>query len=151
MQETQEMLVWSLDQEGPPGEEGMATHSRILSWRIPWTEEPGGLHTVHRVIQSIGPDWSDLACMHLLSSQKTKKTMREYIIYLPSTFKVDFWVEEVRWEKSYSLRITLSSPELRNQLRGEVWQTPKCQDVLGGSGGHPFLPQLWAHLFGVYH
>ena len=29
-----------------PGE-GMATHSCILAWRIPWTEEPGGLHTVH--------------------------------------------------------------------------------------------------------
>ena len=25
----------------------MATHSSILAWRIPWTEEPGGLHTVH--------------------------------------------------------------------------------------------------------
>ena len=26
-----------------PPEEGMATHSSIFSWRIPWTEEPGGL------------------------------------------------------------------------------------------------------------
>ena len=31
-----------LDQ-GDPLEEGMATHSSILAWRIPWTEEPGGL------------------------------------------------------------------------------------------------------------
>ena len=29
-------------------EEGMATHSKILAWRIPWTEEPGGLQP-HRV------------------------------------------------------------------------------------------------------
>ena len=29
-----------------PGE-GNATHSSILAWRIPWTEQPGGLHTVH--------------------------------------------------------------------------------------------------------
>ena len=28
-----------------PLEEGMATHSNILSWRIPWTEEPGGLQS----------------------------------------------------------------------------------------------------------
>ena len=28
---------------GRSPEEGMATHSRILAWRIPWTEEPGGL------------------------------------------------------------------------------------------------------------
>ena len=27
-----------------PLEKGMATHSNILAWRIPWTEEPGGLH-----------------------------------------------------------------------------------------------------------
>ena len=34
--------VGSLGQEDPL-EEGMATHSSILAWRIPWTEEPGGL------------------------------------------------------------------------------------------------------------
>ena len=29
-----------------PLEEGMATHSSILAWRIPWTKEPGGLHFI---------------------------------------------------------------------------------------------------------
>ena len=38
----QETRVWSLGWEDPP-EKGMATHSRILAWRIAWTEEPGGL------------------------------------------------------------------------------------------------------------
>ena len=40
----------------------MATHSSILAWRIPGTEEPGGLPSMwsHRVRH----DWSDLACMH---------------------------------------------------------------------------------------
>ena len=42
MQETQEMGVRSLGQEDPL-EEGMATYSSILVWRIPWTDEPGGL------------------------------------------------------------------------------------------------------------
>ena len=42
MQEVQEMQVPSLGQGDPLGK-GMATHSRILTWRIPWTEEPGGL------------------------------------------------------------------------------------------------------------
>ena len=42
MQETQETWVQSWDWEDPL-EEGMATHSSILAWRIPWTEEPGGL------------------------------------------------------------------------------------------------------------
>ena len=36
------MRVQSLVQEDPL-EDGMATHSSILAWRIPWTEEPGGL------------------------------------------------------------------------------------------------------------
>ena len=38
------MQVLSLGQEDPL-EKGMATHSSILTWRIPWTEEPGGLHS----------------------------------------------------------------------------------------------------------
>ena len=42
MQETQKTLVQSLGQEDSLEEE-MATHSSILAWRIPWTEEPGDL------------------------------------------------------------------------------------------------------------
>ena len=39
---TQDTQVQTLGQEDPL-EKGMATHSNILAWRIPWTEEPGGL------------------------------------------------------------------------------------------------------------
>ena len=39
---TQEMWIQSLGQEDPL-EKGMATHSSILAWEIPWIEEPGGL------------------------------------------------------------------------------------------------------------
>ena len=41
----QETRVQSLGWEDPP-EKGMATPSSILAWRIPWTEEPGGLQTM---------------------------------------------------------------------------------------------------------
>ena len=44
-QETQQMLVQSLGQEDLLEEE-MATHCSILAWRIPWTEEPGGLQSM---------------------------------------------------------------------------------------------------------
>ena len=44
MQEPYEMQSQSLGKEDPL-EEGMATHSTILAWRIPWTEEPGGLQS----------------------------------------------------------------------------------------------------------
>ena len=40
-----ETWVQSLDQEDPL-EKGMTTHSSILAWRIPWTEEPGGLQSM---------------------------------------------------------------------------------------------------------
>ena len=39
------MWVRSLGQEDPR-EEGMATHSSILAWRMPWTEDPGGLQSI---------------------------------------------------------------------------------------------------------
>ena len=44
MQEMQETWVQSLGQ-GDPLEEGMASHSNILAWEIPWTEETGGLQS----------------------------------------------------------------------------------------------------------
>ena len=44
---------------GDPLEEGMATHSSILAWRIPWTEEPGRLQSMG--LQRVRRDWSDLA------------------------------------------------------------------------------------------
>ena len=47
----QEMQIWSLGQKDPLEEE-MATHSSILTWEIPWTEEPSGL-------QSLGLQESD--------------------------------------------------------------------------------------------
>ena len=45
MQEMQEMWIQSLGWEDPL-EKGMATYSSILDWKIPWTEEPGGLQSV---------------------------------------------------------------------------------------------------------
>ena len=63
MQETWvQSLLWE-----DPLEEEMATHSSILAWKIPWTEEPGGLHTVHGVTKS----WthlSDLAHTYTLAA-----------------------------------------------------------------------------------
>ena len=48
------MWVQSLGQKDPL-EEGMATHSSILAWRIPWTEEPGWA-TVHGVAKRVEHD-----------------------------------------------------------------------------------------------
>ena len=56
MQETQ---VRSLDREDHL-EEDMATHPRILAWKIPWTEEPGGLQSMGS--QRIGHDLATNQC-----------------------------------------------------------------------------------------
>ena len=54
----QETRVWPLGQEDPL-KKGMATHSSILDWRIPWTEEPRGLQSMGS--QRVGHDWSNSA------------------------------------------------------------------------------------------
>ena len=50
-----ETWVWSRGREDPL-EKGMATHSSILAWEIPWTEEPGGLHS--KGLQRVRRDWA---------------------------------------------------------------------------------------------
>ena len=47
----QEIWVRSLGQEDPLEKE-MEIHSSTIAWKIPWTEEPGRLHTVHGVTKS---------------------------------------------------------------------------------------------------
>ena len=57
MQEVQETWVQSLEEfsfQEVPLEDGKATHSIILTWRIPWTEEPGGLWSMGS--QRVGQD-----------------------------------------------------------------------------------------------
>ena len=51
----QEMHVWFLGQDNLL-EAGMATHSNTLAWRIQWTEEPGGLHSMGS--QRVRHDWA---------------------------------------------------------------------------------------------
>ena len=61
-QEAQDIQVQSLVWKDPL-EEGMANHSSIPAWRIPWIEEPGRLQSMG--LQRVRHDWSDLACMHV--------------------------------------------------------------------------------------
>ena len=60
VQETQEMLVWSLGLEEPLEEE-MATHASTFAWEIPWTEEPGGLQSMRSQSWTRFTDWE---CTH---------------------------------------------------------------------------------------
>ena len=62
----QKTQVRSLGREDPL-EEGMATHSSVLAWRIPWTEEPGRLQSMGS--QRVGlSDFYSLTCMENYTS-----------------------------------------------------------------------------------
>ena len=63
MKEIEETQVRSLSQEDPLEEE-VATHSSILAWEIPWTEEPNRLQS--KGSQRAGPDW---VTVHTYTSQ----------------------------------------------------------------------------------
>ena len=64
----QETQVWSLGGEDPL-EKGMATHSNILFWRIPWAEELGRLQSIDS-LQRVRHDWCDWARMHACMQTK---------------------------------------------------------------------------------
>ena len=49
------MQVWSFNQQDPLEKE-MATHSSVFAWKIPWTEEPGGLQSMG--LQRAGHYWA---------------------------------------------------------------------------------------------
>ena len=55
----QEIKVQSLGREDPL-EEGMATHSSTLAWRIPWTEEPGGLDSMYLKCETVNGSYKNL-------------------------------------------------------------------------------------------
>ena len=93
------MQVQSLSPEDPL-EEGMATHSRILAWRIPWTEEPGGLQSMGS--QRVGYDFSDLAHMHVspvvgfCGGLGGKESTCQY-----RRCRFDPWVRKIPWRREW--------------------------------------------------
>ena len=75
----QEIQVQSLGWDDPLEEE-MATHSSILAWRVPWTEEPGGLRSIRS--QRIRYNRSNLSHTHIYRIDKQQDpTMQHYIQY----------------------------------------------------------------------
>ena len=69
----QKTWVRSLGQEDPQ-EEGLATHSSIIAWRIPWTEEPGGLQSKGRKESDITERFSLL--LRTTDSPRERKVFR---------------------------------------------------------------------------
>ena len=108
----QETQVQSQDREDLLEKE-MATHSSTLTWRIPWTEEPGGLQSTES--QRVGYDLAtEHACKRFINKGR-------------------FWRIQVGSQKA--LPQELSGPHFYNQRSGEREKTTLflflCKDVLG--------------------
>ena len=82
MWEIHYMRIWSLSQEDPLTKEGMATHSSIPAWTIPWTKEPGKLQSIGS--QSIRCDWAiEHAYMHtIIYCYLTKKLIQGFCVMI---------------------------------------------------------------------
>jgi len=91
MQETQ---VWSLC----PEDKGIGTHSSILAWRIPWTEEPGGLQSMElqRVEYNWVPNSFTLGLPRWLSGQESACQCRRL-----QRLAFDPWVGKIPWRREW--------------------------------------------------
>ena len=74
----QETRVWSLGWEDPL-EKGMAIHSSIFAWRIPWTEKPGWLQFAG--LQRVGQDWVTNTYTHSLTDSYAYYWHRCHLCY----------------------------------------------------------------------
>ena len=79
----QETRVWSLGQDDAL-EKGMATHSSILAWRIPWTEEPGGLQSME--LQRVRHNWATNTFTSIRI--KDKFFLEDYFLMKPNTDRI---------------------------------------------------------------
>ena len=124
------MPVRSLGQEDPL-EEGMATHSSILAWRIPWRVEPGRLQSMGS--KRVGHDWSDLALKHTNGSTTLTFTMPE------PREKFRWWIWHLHLNIPYFKKY-LTIVYIRNQKTGtslvvQWWRL--CASTAGSMGSIP--------------
>ena len=92
VQEMQETRVQSLGQEDPLEKE-VATRPSILAWRIPWTEEPGGLWSVgsQRVGYNIVTEHAGMcSCFTMLSVSAIQQSESAICLHISPLFWISF-------------------------------------------------------------
>ena len=148
MQETKEMQVQSLGQKDPP-EKGMATHSSILAWRIPWTEEPDGLWSIGS--QRVGHNWSDLAATAAKSNHPVFWGYSLLLRYPYSICGVYFSLNKSTSYLSLCLSLNSFCDETSRtwaslRLKPGVWsQLEDCLGCVGSSSNLSCMVSLWFH------
>ena len=126
-----ERWVWSL-------EKGMETHSSILAWRIPWTEEHVGLESIGS--QRIRHDWSNLTHIHLQMSSPSgfflpPPRVRWTAIVAWSTYSINSQWEFARWLRKLKLGLC-------NNLEWWEWAGGRRQIQEGGTYIHLWLTHV---------
>ena len=124
MQELQEMWVWSLGWEDPL-KESMATHSSILAWIIPWTEEPVGLLSIGS--QRVRHDWNDWTRTHLVTKMKISFVFKKVVSFLFHFFFFQLTATEV-WTQFISTKVPLiylwQGEWMNSHCYHQFWEQP---------------------------
>ena len=97
VQETQKTQIQSLGLEDPLEEEQMAAHSSILAWKIPWTEEPGGLQS--KGSQRVRHDWVTKHTYGFAPGQKLFYESKTSPNFCVGTSKKET-LKERKWQRS---------------------------------------------------
>ena len=133
----------------------MATHSSVLAWRIPGTEEPGGLPSMRS--HSVGHDWSDLAAAAAHASKVMLKILQarlqQYVNCELPVVQAGFrkgrgtrdQIANIHWisKKLVSSKKTSTSALLTMSNSFTVWITINCGKFLKGWEYQTTLPTSW--------
>ena len=122
VREMQDMWVWSLSGEDPL-EEGMATHSSIHAWRMPWTEEPSRLQSVG--LPRVSYDWANICLMytHTQACTYTHHTVPHHAL-LSCLMKVKEERAKVGLKLNIKkIKIMASGPITSWEIDGETMET----------------------------
>ena len=95
----QETWVWSPGQENPL-EKGMATHSSIITWRIPWTEEPGAPQSMgsQRACQDRATHFHFLSCWSRFSLCPMPIFRRVVVVVVVVLILNGCWILQIKME-----------------------------------------------------
>ena len=142
----------------------MATHSNILAWRIPGTEEPSGLPS--KGLHTVGHDWSDLAAaaaswvfpqlylIYYWAHKRHSSLLLHCFLYLTFLFGSVLWFPSLYWHSSTMLTYflfyhtePLIIPIFNSQSDNSNIPAMSGSDVYSVSSGFIFLPLGMRHNF----
>ena len=127
-----------------PLEKGMATHSSILAWRIPWTEEPGGLQSMG--LQRGGHDWVIDTYIHTTEVKWDFRTIKSIPLlqreeWRPTEPEVP--PRQMRAQLGLKPRFHEACVSVSSRILNSVWLTV-------GAGPSPVVQRMFNNVPGHY-